>query len=430
MSYDVARIRGLYPTLGSSMAQLEGPLGALQPETVIRAIITTLRSGAAQPGSRSTRSRRSAAAVNAARSAIADLVGAANADCVVFGANQSTLMMQFVAALAADWQLGDNIVVSRLDADSELRPLLVAAHTIGVTAKWAEVDLETGELPGWQYERLINPHTRIVTVPLANTITGTVPDVRGIADRAHENGALVIVNAGAALPHMHIDMAALGADLISLDIHGFGGPTLAALVARPGLLSELAGGTGPDAPQRFELGALPVELMDGVTAAVDHLAALDDTSFGSRRQRLARSLEQAGAHEQALFADLLEQLSAMRAVTVLGRPAERVPVVAFAVAGFRPEQVADALARQGVAVWTGPNGHRELVVAFGADEFGGPVLAGIMPHTTQAEIDALIGALQRLVLGNGLNGAGLNGAAQRRRSTAAPTVRARRPIPA
>src|ERR1700761_5249988 len=126
MSFDVARVRGLYPTLGSSVAQLEGPLGALQPETVIRAIITTLRSAPAQPGSRSTRSRRSAAMVNAARSAIADLVGAVSAESVVFGGNQSTLMTQFVAVLSADWQLGDDIVVNRLDTDSDLRPLLLA----------------------------------------------------------------------------------------------------------------------------------------------------------------------------------------------------------------------------------------------------------------------------------------------------------------
>jgi cysteine desulfurase family protein (TIGR01976 family) len=403
MSFDVARIRGLYPTLGSNMAQLEGPLAALQPELVIRAIITTLRSAPAQQGSRSIRSRRSAAMVNAARAAIADLVGAANSESVVFGGSQSSLMTQFVELLSADWQLGDDIVVSRLDADTDLRHLLLSARAIGVGVKWAEVDLETGELPEWQYERLIKRHTRVVTVPLANPVTGTLPNVRAIADRAHAVGALVLVNAGAAFPHRPIDMQALGADLLCVPIRSFGGPTLAAMVARPGLLTELGGAAGPLAPERFEVGALPIELMDGVTAAVDHLAGLDDDATGNRRQRLIRSLTAAGEHEGRVFDSLLSRLDSIRGVTVLGRPADRVPVVAFTVQGFRPEQVADHLARNGVAVWTGPHGHHELIRAFGADELGGPVLVGVMPHTTQSEVDLLVSGLQKLVLG-GLGG--------------------------
>jgi cysteine desulfurase family protein (TIGR01976 family) len=404
MSFDVARVRGLYPTLGSSMAQLEGPLGALQPETVIRAVITALRAAPAQPGSRSTRSRRSAAMINAARSAVADLVGAPNGDSVVFGGNPSTLMMQFVAALSADWQLGDDIVVSRLDSDSVLRHLLISARAIGVSVRWAEVDLETGELPEWQYDRLITPHTRIVTIPFANPITGTVPKVRAIADLAHAAGALVIVNAGAALPHMPIDMDALGADLVSVSISSFGGPTMAAMIARPGLLTELGGDGEPVRPEQYELGALPVELMDGITAAVDHLAGLDDTAIGSRRQRLIRSLTAAGAEASRVFASLLTQLDSIPAVTVLGRPGDRVPVAAFTVSGYRADQVAEHLARQGVAVWTGAHGQQELVAAFGADELGGPVLVGLMPHTTQSEVDLLISGLKKLVNGGASNG--------------------------
>jgi cysteine desulfurase family protein (TIGR01976 family) len=399
MSFDVARIRGLYPTLGSNMAQLEGPLAALQPELVIRAIITTLRSAPAQQGSRSIRSRRSAAMVNAARAAIADVVGAPSGESVVFGGSQSSLMAQFVQLISADWLLGDDIVVSRLDADSDLRHLLLAARAIGVGVKWAEVDLETGELPEWQYERLIKRHSRVVTVPLANPVTGTVPNARAIADRAHAVGALVIVNAGAALPHIPIDMQALGADLLCVTIRSFGGPTLAAMIARPGLLTELGGATGALAPERFEVGSLPVELMDGVTAAVDHLAGLDDTASGNRRQRLIQSITAAGAHEGRVFGGLIAALNSIRGVTVLGHPANRVPVVAFTVAGYRPDQVADHLARHGVSVWTGPHGHHELIRAFGADELGGPVLVGIMPHTTQSEADLLISGVQKLVLG-------------------------------
>jgi cysteine desulfurase family protein (TIGR01976 family) len=395
MTIDVARVRGLYPTLGSGLAQLEGPFGALQPETVIRAIISALRTAPAQPGSWSTRSRRGAASLQAARAAVADLVGG-HASSVVFGANQSTLMMQFVARLSADWLLGDDIVVSRLDHDGDLNQLLLAARSAGVIVKWAEVDVESGELPDWQYDRLITPHTRIVTVPLVDPTTGTVPDVRAIADRAHAAGALVIVNAGAALPYQPVDMTAIGADLISVAMDSFGGPTIAAIVARPGLLTEL--GDSPAArAEQFELGPLPVELLDGVVAAIDHLANLDESASGPRRQRLTTSLTEVGRSQRRVYAHLDSQLRAIPAVTVLGSVAERAPLAAFTVKGYSPDRVADHLARHGVSVWTGSTGQSQLMRAMGADELGGPVRIGIMPHTIRAEVDQLAAALGKLV---------------------------------
>src|ERR1700722_7670169 len=121
MSFDVARVRGLSPTLAPGIAQPEGAFSELQPETVIRAIITTLRSSPSQPGSRSVRSKRAASSLHTARTAVADLVGG-EAQSGVFAASLSTLMMQFASILAAGWQLGDDIVVSRLDTDNDVRP--------------------------------------------------------------------------------------------------------------------------------------------------------------------------------------------------------------------------------------------------------------------------------------------------------------------
>ena len=396
MSFDVARVRGLYPTLGAGIAYLDGNFSALQPETVIRAIITTLRSSPTQPGCRSARSQRSAASVESSRRAIGDLVGA-SPDCVVLGANVPTLIDRFAGLIAREWQLGDEIVISRLDDDSNVRPWLAAAKTVGAIVRWAEVDVETGELPEWQYDRLIGRRARLVTVPLANMSTGAVPDARRIADLAHAAGALVVVDAGAALPHMPLDMAELGADLLGVSISGFGGPTVGAMVAREGLLYEIDEDSTSPVPQRYELGALPVELLDGVVAAVDHLASLDEWATGSRRQRLVTSLTATGEYERQLFALLDRRLRSIPGVTVLGSPARRVPLVSFAVDGHKPSEVGDYLQSRGVSVWTGANGMNHFMTALGADELGGTVHAGLMPHTTRAEVEQLAQALGELI---------------------------------
>jgi cysteine desulfurase family protein (TIGR01976 family) len=393
VTFDVARVRGLYPTLGARIAYLDGNFSALQPETVIRAIITTLRSAPAQPGSQSARSQRAAMSVHNARRAIGDLVGA-GPDCVVLGANVTVLIEQFAAFIGREWRLGDEIVLSRLDQDGVLRPWLSAAKTTGAVVRWAEVDVETGELPEWQYERLITRRTRLVTVPVANLATGAVPNVRRIADLAHGVGALVAVDAGAALPHMPLDIMALGADLLAVAVEGFGGPTLGAVVAREGLLYELDEHSREPVPERYEVGALPVELLDGVVAAVDHLAGLDEWASGPRRQRLVASLRAAGEYERQLFAVLERRLRATQGVTVLGSPSQRVPLVSFAVDGRKAAEVCDYLKSRGISVWTGATGMSHFMSTLGADELGGTVHAGLMPHTAWAETEQLAVALR------------------------------------
>jgi selenocysteine lyase/cysteine desulfurase len=147
--FDVARVRGLYLSVGSGTASLDGPLGTLQPESVTRAIVATLRAAPTQPGSTSFRSQRTASSVAQTRRAFADLVGG-TPDSVVLGSAGTTLHMQFAELLQRDWKLGDQLVLSRLDADSVITPWLRAARATGASVRWAEADLETGELPTWQ----------------------------------------------------------------------------------------------------------------------------------------------------------------------------------------------------------------------------------------------------------------------------------------
>jgi cysteine desulfurase family protein (TIGR01976 family) len=395
MSFDVARVRGLYPTVGAGTAHLDGCFSTLLPESVIRSIIATLRSTPAQPGSRSANSQRTATSVLQTRRAVSDLVGAAP-DSVVLGDSLATLMPRFADLLSRDWQLGDEIVLSRLDADVTLRPWLAVARAQGVVVRWAEADLETGDLPAWQYEQLINRRTRIVTIPMGNPATGAVPDVRAIADLAHRHGALVVVDAGGALPHMPLDLATLGADLVAVSAASFGGPTVAAVAARPGLLLEIEGDVRLPVPQRFEVGPLPIELLDGFTAAVDHLAGLDERATGTRRQRLLASLTAAGNYERVLYERLDNGLRYLPGVTVLGTATTRLPMVAFTVARHSPDDVGELMQRRGVSVWTGPSGMGQLMSALGVDETGGAAYAGLMPHSTAGEVEQLLDALSSL----------------------------------
>src|SRR3954453_21259560 len=227
---DVARVRGLFPGLSDGLLHAEGPGGALVPESVVRAVSQAMRVPIANRGGVFAASARAEQLVSGARSAVADLVGAVPSG-VVLGPNLTSLTYTFARALGKHWRRGDELVLSRLDHDANIRPWLQIADEIGMVVKWAEVDIETGELPDWQYDELLTDRTRLVAVTAASNAIGTCPDVRAIASRAHQAGALVCVDAAHAAPPLLLDLVELGADFLALSAYKWGGPHVGAVVA-------------------------------------------------------------------------------------------------------------------------------------------------------------------------------------------------------
>src|SRR3954469_5505077 len=301
---DVARVRGLFPALADGFVHTDGPAGSLLPESVARAVAHAMRMPVANRGGVFPASGRAEAILSAARSAVADLVGGAPAG-VILGANMTTLTYALARTLARTWRPGDEVVVSRLDHDANIRPWLQMAERTGALVRWAEVDIETGELPAWQYDELLTERTRLVAVTAASNAIGTRPDVAAIAERAHAVGALVYVDGAHAAPHGLLDRRGLGADFLALSAYKWCGPHVGAVVADPGLLEQMR----PDkllpasdrVAARSETGAPPFERLAGVPAAVAHLAALSADATGSRRDRLRTSMDAVARYERGLF---------------------------------------------------------------------------------------------------------------------------------
>ena len=396
---DVARVRGLFPALADGFVHADGPAGSLTPESVAHAVGSVMRLPVANRGGVFPASGRAEALVAAARAAVADLAGGVPGG-VVFGANMTTLTYGFARALAKTWQPGDEVVVSRLDHDANVRPWVQAAEGAGVLVKWAEVDIETGELPVWQYEELLTRRTRLVALTAASNAIGTCPDVGAVARLAHAAGALVYVDAVHAAPHLFLDRGALGADFLALSAYKWCGPHVGAVVADPAHLERLRPDKlvpSPDrVPERFETGTPPFELLAGVTAAVDHLTGLCPQGGGTRRQRLGVSMAAVARYEGRLFDRLAGALRGMRHVHVVGRPERSTPTLSFTVPHLRPRQVAAELARRGVCAWDGDYYARELFDAIGVNEQGGAVRLGLLHYNTVEEVDHVVDVVASL----------------------------------
>jgi len=339
MPYDLARIRACYPALTDGSAYLDGAAGTQVPTAVIDATAAAYAAGLGNAQGGFPASDRSDVIVAGARQAVADLVGGVP-DGVILGPNSTSLIYLIATALARGWAAGDEIVVTRLDHDANVRPWVQWAQRTGVTVRWVDPVLPACELPAEAFDDVLGERTRLVAVTAASNVVGTRPDVAAIADRAHRAGALLLVDGVHVTPHGPVDVSALGADLFVTSSYKWSGPHLAALIADPGLLEDLwpdkLASSSDTVPERFERGTLPFADLAGLVAAVDHLAGLDDTAGGTRRQRLRVSMAAVERFETELFTRLTDGLGRMRHVQRVGSPVRCAPTAYFTVDGHTP----------------------------------------------------------------------------------------------
>lgn len=392
MAYDVARVRGLHPALGDGWMRFDAQAGMLIPETVATTVSTAFRNSLAPPAA-----QRRAGVLEAARRAVADLVNADPAG-VVLGSDRTALLTSLADASSARAGLGKEVVVTRLDDEPNIVPWLRAADRYGAKVKWAEVDIETGELPGWQWSDLLTPATALAAIPSVSSTLGSVTDLGTVAAMVHNVGGLVVVDHAAAAPYWLLDVDEVAADVVALDAAAWGGPPIGALVFRdPSVIetfSSVSLDPGASGPARLELSAHQYGLLAGVVASVEYLAALDESASGTRREKLSASMQSAGLYLNGLFEYLLSSLKSLPRATVIGSPAARIPLVSLVFDGIPAEQVVQRLAANGVLATSSSTSR--VLEALGVNEIGGAVSIGLAHYSTMGEVDHLVRTLASL----------------------------------
>ncbi|WNF30727.1 cysteine desulfurase-like protein [Streptomyces sp. C11-1] len=397
MSYDVGAVRAQFPALRSGTAHFDGPGGTQTPASVIAAI------GEAMSRPLSIRGGALPGEVNAEeivlgfRQAMADLLGA-DPDGVVFGRSATQLTYDFSRTLAGSWNPGDEVVVSRLDHDANIRPWVRAAERAGAVVRWADFDPATGELSPEAVGAQITERTRLVAVTGASNLIGTRPDIPAIAGLVHRAGALLYVDGVHLTAHRTVDVERLGADFFVCSPYKFFGPHHGVLAARPELLDTLR----PDkpvpstdaVPERFELGTLPYESMAGTRAAVDFLASLGaDVGAGvGRRERLRSAYAAIGAHETALRMSIEKAVRELDGVTVHSRAVDRTPTLLLTFEGRDPADAYRTLARSGVHAPAGSFYALEASRHLGLGDSGG-LRVGLCAYNDTDDVERLLTGL-------------------------------------
>jgi cysteine desulfurase family protein (TIGR01976 family) len=397
MTYDVDRLRARVPALTEGAAHFDGPGGTQVPADVADVIAATLRAAASNRGRGTAAERRADDIVTGARQAMADLLGA-DPRGIVFGRSMTQLTMDIARTLAQDWGPGDEVVVSRLDHDADVRPWVIHAERAGATIRWAEFDPATGEMSPQDVLRHVGPATRLVALTGASNLIGTRPDLAAVAAVVHEHDALFYVDGVHLTAHAPVDVEAIGCDFYACSPYKFLGPHLGVLAASPELLETLH----PDkllpatnvVPERFELGTLPYELLAGVTAAVDVLADLVP-SEGTRRERVLTSMGALEDYEDALHARMREGLEDIPGITLYSNAKHRTPTETFTIDGFDGEAISAFLAERGVNAPAGNFYALEVSRSLGLGDTGG-VRVGLAPYSSIDDVERLIAGLRAL----------------------------------
>ncbi len=406
---DLGAIRARFPALsrvgddGRPVVLVDAPGGSQVPDTVIDAVAGHYRRGMSNTHGAFPTSGETDAVIAGARRAAADLTGADPGE-IVFGPNATTLLLHLSRSFATTLREGDEVVLTRLDHDANVRPWALAAADAGATVRWVDIDEDDVTLDLDSFDEALTERTRLVAFTLASNAVGTIPPAAELVRRARAAGALTALDGVHLAQHRLLDLHGLGADIVACSPYKFFGPHLGIVAARRELLEgwvpyKLV--PAPDeAPERWETGTQNHEGLAGLTAAIDYLASLGGAD-GPRRDRLSATYDAIAEHERDLAARFLDGVIALPHVRLWGiadrdRIGERTPTFALRLGTRHPAETAKALAARGIFVWDGDYYAREVMTRLGLLDTGGAVRIGFCHYHTEDEVDRVLEALADL----------------------------------
>jgi len=398
--YDLDRVRADFPILaqkvhGRPLVYLDNAASTQKPQAVMDAIAACYGEYYANvERGVHTLSQRSTAAREQAREAVRRFLNAPSAEEVVFVRGTT----EAVNLVAASWGRrnvgpGDEVLITELEHHSNIVPWQLLCEERGALLRVAPID-DRGEVILEELDRLLSPRTRLVAVAHVSNALGTVNPVRAIAERAHEAGAVVLVDGAQSAPHLQIDVQALGVDFYAFSGHKVYGPSgIGVLWGRRELLDAMPpwqGGGGmirtvsfarttyAPPPHRFEAGTPAIEAAVGLGAALDYLAAL--------------RLPAVAAWEAELLALATERVAAVPGLRLIGTAKEKAAVLSFTLEGVHPHDVGTVLDQEGIAVRAGHHCAQPVMERFGVPA---TTRASFGLYNTREEVEALAAALHR-----------------------------------
>jgi len=405
--FPIDKIRREFPGLdrrvnGQRSIFFDGPGGSQVPKSVAESVSEYLLHNNANLGMSFATSEESDKIVEDALNAASDFLGAKDPMGVAFGQNMTSLNIQLASALSRTWTSEDEVVVTRLDHDGNVRPWSLAADWSGAKLRKVDVNPDDCTLSMGSLDEVINEKTALVAVGAASNLSGTINDIKMIVEKAHEVGAEVVVDAVHYAPHYQIDVEEMGCDFLLCSPYKFFGPHQGILWGKSDRMRELPVAklrvSSEEIPFRWMTGTQSHEGMAGTTAAIDHISWIGREVSGKqdldRKDALSAAYSAIESYEGALCSRMIDGLLEIDGLKIWGitNPenfGQRAPTVSFTHPSKTASEIGRALAEKGVFVWAGNFYALELTEALGLEPEG-VLRAGVLHYNTMAEVERFV----------------------------------------
>lgn len=401
MTLDVEKIRADFPALslkvhGKPLVFLDSAASAQKPRQVLEAI----RAGYENEYANVHRgmyelSEKATSNFEQARKKVQHFLNAASDREIIFtrGATDSINLAAYTWG-EANLGKGDEIILSQAEHHSNIVPWQILQARKGFTIKVVPVD-DAGNFMFDQYLELLSEKTKLVSVMHVSNVLGTVFPVKEITRKAHEAGALVLIDGCQSATHMPVDVQDIGCDFYAFSGHKLYGPTgIGVLYGRLSVLEQMPPFEGggdmirsvsfeksvwAEPPARFEAGTPAIMQAIGLGYAIDYVFEI--------------GMAQIDAHERSLCRILQESVSAVEGVRILGTAENKAAVVSFVTDFAHPQDIAMVLDQEGIAVRTGHHCAQPLHERFGVPV---SVRASLGVYNTQEDIELFTRALHKI----------------------------------
>ena len=412
--YPLEKIRGSFPSLSRKFNEREvvyfdGPGGSQVPQSVADAVSNYLLNNNANTGMSFITSIETDEIIAETLSACAEFLGCSDPNEIAFGQNMTSLNIQLASALSKTWGPGDEIVVTRLDHDANVRPWSLAAEWSGASLKKIEVNPDDCTLDMGSVAESISESTVLVAIGAASNLSGTINNLRELIGIAHNFGAEVVVDAVHFAPHSLIDVEDIGCDFLLCSPYKFFGPHQGILWGRRGRMEELPVAklrvSTEEVPFRWMTGTQSHEGMAGTRAAIDHIAWIGREVSGNeglgRREALKIAYSAIEGHERELCLRMIQGLADIDGLKIWGitnpeRIAERSPTVSFTHPKMVASEIGAFLAARGIFVWAGNFYALELTEALGLEPEG-VLRVGLLHYNSMEEVNFFLESVREIL---------------------------------
>ena len=404
---DLQYIRQQFPALarrapdGNPYIHTDAPGGTQVPRCVIDAMVQHFELGTANASLSSSfqTGRETTELLHCARKA-AGLFLNCPEDCIVFGANMTTLTFSFSRAIARSWVAGGEILVTALDHDANIAPWMSAAKENGCTIKMVPVD-DSGQISMEDFDDLLSENTALVAFSLASNATGTITPAQEIIDKAHAVGAMVYVDAVHYAAHRLLDVGMLDCDFLVCSPYKFFGPHAGILYGKQKHLEMIepykVRPATEQCPARWETGTLNFEALAGVEACIRYIASLSG-SEDFNREAIVHSMQKITEHETALTRQFLGGILDIPDFRIYGEfdAQRRTSTFGMTMNKLLPDELSEKLSAQGIFSWAGNFYARELINHFGLADDGGLLRLGFVHYHSEDDVARVLNALDSL----------------------------------